>query len=561
MDSHLGFVELQSVYYYLPKRSHLGNHTYPQTSHCHHSRSDQEVGRDSLGSDCSAPGMVEDHGSDVSIEDDYQYPGTQAWESFWTMRMSNRASRGPRYPALIDFPATTHKPTQDQEDVIMEEQGMLGESRRGDSEQSVSSGSSPSSTPKRHRPRTPKPPPRASYTIFPPACPAVLPSAMASLSRPRAGSGMPLQQSSSSSLNTPRASVDRNTPSPTSSMVSRDPTPLPHAISQPGKVAPTIRAVPPTPTPGSPVIPFPSFSTEALIRASYQKPLPEPPIEARTTSRRPSLANFRKLSLSKLSTNSSPSLAQLAKTQSQPQPQPQAQLQVRKLLRPSAEVITFRHPLWESTLPPPSPSPSRPLPPLPQSLPRAQAQTQQPSISSPDPPNFSFFDFDDSDAESTSDAPPRRLARKLMRGLANHNLNFQLRRDREKDKNKDKAKETVNDKANEKMNGIVFNLNHTRSASESPSPSSAQGYATQGYIHGKRPRADTLAEWPSGQGGYRGRNLSVDVVREEDEGNEKEGEGEFWVGSGRRRGSKEGRPWLTRQSSEIFGRILGRRSA
>jgi len=168
-----------------------------------------------------------------------------------------------------------------------------------------------------------------------------------------------------------------------------------------------------------------------------------------------------------------------------------------------------------------------------------------------DPPNFSFFDFDDSDAESTSDGPPRRLARKLMRGLVNHNLNFQLRKDKEKNK----------DKVNNKMNGIVSNANHTRSARESPSPSPTQGYTMQGYNHGTRSRADTLAEWPSGQGGYRRRNLSVDVVREEDEGGEKEAEGEFGVGSGRRRGSKEGRPWLTRQSSEVFGRILGRRSA
>jgi hypothetical protein len=82
--------------------------------------------RGSFGSDCSLPGMVDDRGSDISTEDDYQYhvSGAELWDSFWQanspeenetedvlkeQRESERQGEEDeqqRYPALIPSPAT-----------------------------------------------------------------------------------------------------------------------------------------------------------------------------------------------------------------------------------------------------------------------------------------------------------------------------------------------------------------------------------------------------------------------------------------------------------------------
>ncbi|KAK1758625.1 hypothetical protein QBC47DRAFT_399521 [Echria macrotheca] len=521
MDRQFGFVDIQSVCHFVPKRSLLEHYTFPRPGPAPSTpHPSQEVERDSLGLDCSVPGMIEDHGSDVSVEDDYEYPGTELWDTFWQTRMRNRTLRGPRYPALIDSPATTCKSTQNR-DSIMEHNRQVANRQVASRDQTNRySGASPSPSPspsrRRERPRTPKPAPRASYSIFPPSSTTKPPSGIPSFSRPRPPNALPLREAPPSCLNTPRPSLcDRDE----SLDLARSRTASPElpATARPRRTAPTatIRAV--TPTPGSPVIPFPSLPTEPPRPPSRLKPLPSPPSEPQTATKRPSFANLRKLSFSKLATNSSPSLAQLARSHALSQPRSQSQLKSRL----SNDVTrSQQHPLRESSLPPAEPT--RPLPPLP---PSSRQQAGQPS---PEPPTVSVFEFDDSDAESIADGSnrqPRRLAQRLIRSLASHNFRW------DKDKDKDKGG------------------TRQRSASdggEQRTPSSAPTMvvaAEATSAQGRRTRADTVGGWASKRKGSVGSGEKEDAVEEDEDGRD------------------GGKPWLTRQSSEVFGRILGRWSA
>ncbi|KAK3336643.1 hypothetical protein B0T19DRAFT_437384 [Cercophora scortea] len=79
---------------------------YPETAH--HRLYEQPDYRESLGSDCSVPGMVDDHGSDVSTEDDYQYHavGTEVWDLFWHAQLQNETTdpKGPPSRLLFALP-------------------------------------------------------------------------------------------------------------------------------------------------------------------------------------------------------------------------------------------------------------------------------------------------------------------------------------------------------------------------------------------------------------------------------------------------------------------------
>ncbi|SPQ19480.1 4bce1a12-cdf6-4fb5-8da5-4ebb299613a4 [Thermothielavioides terrestris] len=81
----------------------VANFSYPRTDFVHLYRRDDPVVRDSLGSESSPPPMVEDHGSDLSAEDDCQYrvAGSELWDS-WPAR--EHKGKKIDYPAFIKSP-------------------------------------------------------------------------------------------------------------------------------------------------------------------------------------------------------------------------------------------------------------------------------------------------------------------------------------------------------------------------------------------------------------------------------------------------------------------------
>lgn len=237
-------------------------------------------------------------------------------------------------------------------------------------------------TAERQRSKTHKPPPRASYSIFPPPSPPGPPRS--SLSRPHTASIATSPHASQSSLETKTPSIWPGGAAPPV-----DTTIFHPATSKQTRAAAkaTIRTV--TSTHGSPLIPFPSLTTEPLRPPSHLKPLPDLPVQARTASRRPSLAALPKLSLSNIATKSSPSLAGIA----------QAQVKQAALLSGERDQHHLKgHALFDRSL--------RPLPPLPV---EETAAT---------PPVVSVFEFD-SDTESVNgDGSTSGFARRLIRGMA-----------------------------------------------------------------------------------------------------------------------------------------------
>jgi hypothetical protein len=96
--------------YSYPHKASASNHCY-SNSGC--SSNSSHRGRESLGSEGSAPGLIEDRtDSEASLDDDYQYHAhtTELWDSFWPHRSSpmakNKAILSPnkQYPALILSP-------------------------------------------------------------------------------------------------------------------------------------------------------------------------------------------------------------------------------------------------------------------------------------------------------------------------------------------------------------------------------------------------------------------------------------------------------------------------
>jgi hypothetical protein len=101
MDNHAEVPDIQCQP--LPKQ-HNTNFSYPRTDFVHQYRKAESSVRDSRGSESSPPPMVEDHGSDLSAEDDchYRVTGMDLWDS-WHAR--DHEEKKAAYPALIHSPA------------------------------------------------------------------------------------------------------------------------------------------------------------------------------------------------------------------------------------------------------------------------------------------------------------------------------------------------------------------------------------------------------------------------------------------------------------------------
>ena len=98
----------------------VANYSYPRNDSIapYGARSLNDRDRSSLGSQSSAPGLIDDHtDSEVSVDDDYQYHthAAELWDSFWQAGLGDDCKEQPRtqprkqYPALIPSPQNKRK--------------------------------------------------------------------------------------------------------------------------------------------------------------------------------------------------------------------------------------------------------------------------------------------------------------------------------------------------------------------------------------------------------------------------------------------------------------------
>ncbi|KAK3694795.1 hypothetical protein B0T22DRAFT_81965 [Podospora appendiculata] len=492
MDKRAKLADPRQPVSHLVTHQHLyrpPNYRYQCSEPAHQHLYEQSDYRESLGSDCSVPGMVDDHGSDVSTEDDYQYHavGTEVWDSFWHAQPQNGISTRPPHSTLMEPRLRGRWNTRHHQDSVA---SVAERENKPPTVRLVSNTAEqpdqpswplPLSSPGHQRPRTPKAPPRASYSLFPPTEPQSpdkqrpLPPRRSSLSRPQIAGSFHRQHASQPSLNSRKQSIDA-----TITLVT--PSRVPSAAGQASSMTPALATTHDSPASPSTVrlLPSPIISSWP---PSHRKPGLEPHERPQTAGRRPSLASLRKHSFSRVPTQSSPALRHLAQTHSQ---DPESTQQKPKL----------QHFISHAVL-------ERPLPPLPNFAP----ELSQPST--PPPPNVSFFDLDSDDSDTgTTGEESRSFARRFMRGfVSSHN------------RSRDTSKGS-----------------HQRSASDSKSDATNTYKTTQT----RRARADTTGAVASSHGGSSRSSLRRPETKEDD---------------------KDARPWLSRQSSDVFGRFLGRRGS
>ncbi|KAK4042520.1 hypothetical protein C8A01DRAFT_13888, partial [Parachaetomium inaequale] len=395
----------------VPKQ-HIANFSYPRTYFVHLYRKEQPGARDSQGSESSPPLLVEDHGSDLSAEDDSQYrvSGAELWNS-WQAREEARRQSEPDHRAPVDSTGT-------REDGPKDSPTTSGPSSSG-SHSGQATRRVVVSCPEQ-RPHAPKLPPKVCYSLFPP--PSVPPKRVP----------VPLQVSTVP----PRPGLE---PSPLS--LTFPPTPISRKPIPDGKSHTTMtfkpsspRATTPRPVHGGSIAASSSDSIPLLLRS----PGPTPPDSPAATvssagspttpssnpmkKRPPSHTNLRNFSLSKITTRSSPSPANLAKAQRQGQPQAPD-------LPPLPNNINNNN-----KLPPPPTTPAdiydRPLPPLPTEKrppPKPTEEKEEEEERPPTPPHISVFetDSDDDDEDGGNSRPGsgemKGFARRFMHGLVYHN--------------------------------------------------------------------------------------------------------------------------------------------
>ncbi|KAK4237382.1 hypothetical protein C8A03DRAFT_16072 [Achaetomium macrosporum] len=373
---------------------HIANFSYPRTDFVHlYSQEQPEDTRASRGSESSPPTLVEDHGSDLSVEDDSQYRATGAdlWDS-WHIEESEGHTR--------DRPALLKSSCGAQE---RRSQHVPSGRRHNPSttrDPALSSGSQSSQASQHvflpcpeHQLHTPRVAPKVSYSLLPPA------------EIPRKRLPVPLQSSSD------RRPVGLE-PSPLSPYIrptahSRNATSSGRRQEKPGHRSISSRAITPSLPHGGSIGASSSDSIPLLRRSPGPTPPASPSAtsssEVRISSERPSRAlpraiqgsashtHLRHPSLSKNATRSTPSLANLAKSDHQ------AQASDIRPQRPSNPAGFY----------------DRPLPPLP-------IETARP----PTPPTISVFESDsDDDSDDAGDGRQggaRNFARRFLHDLVHH---------------------------------------------------------------------------------------------------------------------------------------------
>ncbi|KAK4232232.1 hypothetical protein QBC38DRAFT_90253 [Podospora fimiseda] len=396
------------------------NFSYPRPEPPQAHQHQNNDGRDSLGSTASAPGMVEDTGSEASAEGEFTRSGL--WNSFFEFDPNKKRLA---YPAVITEGLTA---------VAREDRPRT----RGRECHTTSGGNTPTPSPASsatERSRTPKP--SKSYKLFPPAV-VGHPHVRLPISPPEEQTRQPssLQAQSSYGSGLPATTVaanknnnnnNNNNNSQTTEMNDSssvldkysDPEDMPilelmwrygeevvrerwpHRLYLPdrgdldrydrsncssrGCCTPPHLPRPDTGceqahSPRSPEIPVSPMSRAAIRR---EKVLPEPPrAPAPAPKPRPSHMSLRNFSFSKMTTRSTPALAHQADNQT----------------ANTCSAASYM---------------DRPLPPLPPTA----ATTTTGTSHNPTPPNISVFEVDSDDEDESFGGESMSLARRILRGI------------------------------------------------------------------------------------------------------------------------------------------------
>ncbi|KAK4200637.1 hypothetical protein QBC40DRAFT_69447 [Triangularia verruculosa] len=431
MDCQADATELSALLPATPKHQFTSNYSRPRTDSVNVYPHDAALeGRDSLGSDGPVPGMVDDHDSVVSADDDYQdgIPGTRPglWDPLWYFGRRGR-DRSEHCRPISPTDRSRRQgyapcPVKIQEDRPV----TRGRASSSDSQNEAFPWPIVGPCAEQQRPHTAKSgsSTRPLYSLFPLAAPQrrppVPPLRVSSLPRqPGSGTVSPC----SSLPNSRRPSIDTRM-HPASNIHISPPMSRPdssNAITPPLTLYSSTAASSTASIPLLYQMPIAPPSTPAEISppvSPLDKTLPDPPTSGnwrQSISKRPSIASLRKLSLSKFSTRSSPTLADLVRSHSRSPteeipPTPSLPLQPPSTSASSQKFFSDLH--------------TRPLPPLP----RPSDLIQQPP---PPPPNISVFEIDsdseeedsdsDDDIDSTATKKKRSFAKRLMRGFVPHN--------------------------------------------------------------------------------------------------------------------------------------------
>ncbi|KAH8885686.1 hypothetical protein GQ53DRAFT_351974 [Thozetella sp. PMI_491] len=370
-------------------------------------RGDHGSYRESRGSNSSVPSMVTDHGSDDGLaEDELQYhvTGAEIWDSFWGAKEKEKEKqihfKMPRYPVVVKPPTNVHNPAP-----RVQDQG----SRRPSAaslieDEAASTGSEwPLPDQRAQRPRTPKSPPKASYSLFPP--PAPKPPAHLTARTP-SRPGTP-----GAGAQVPQSMLAANTKRPAAGRPKR-PAPLNLSAACTSHLAPgTMQPTPPTSVPSSPLLSVPS---PRLDRQEDNEGLWQ------SRRRHPSEGSPRKVSDSMRPTTSHGGFYMMAHAN-------KSESHLPSTLHRSREAGLLSPGPHSAPLPysPPLPVPRRrssraktsrssqieavpPVPPLPLPLMREAS-----------PPRISFWLDSDSEADS-ADEESRSLARRILGSFSVH---------------------------------------------------------------------------------------------------------------------------------------------
>ncbi|KAL2180993.1 uncharacterized protein P884DRAFT_274837 [Thermothelomyces heterothallicus CBS 202.75] len=369
-------------------RQHITNFSYPRSDFVHYYPKKHLTARNSQGSDSSPPQLVEDHGSDFSVEDDPQFRTLEAnsWDS-WHARGEQRVKSN--HPALIDSAGsrevTARGPTLARGESSPTTRSPVDSGSQTDEATRLVATSCQDQV--LQSPRTPQ---KACYSLFPSTDPSPKRSP-ARLQTCLDGQPPGLE---TSPLYYDFPSPPRSRAAITSGKNNATVTPTPgssrattscsrHAGSSAASSLDSIPLLLRSPGPTPPGSPSTRSSSESPNFSSF---------EVRNYS--PPRNNHRNISLSEISGQSSPPLPNLANTQRQNQPR---------------NHFTNSRPLVRAGI-----YYDRPLPPL-------------PTERSSSPPHISVFETDSDDEDGGEDDRPssitestRNLARRFMQGLVHH---------------------------------------------------------------------------------------------------------------------------------------------
>lgn len=441
-----------------PPQSQTSNYSYPLSG--------TSPGRESVGSDISSvPSMIEDHGSDISTEDEYQYHHTSRsgglWNCFWNNTQGQekdlQTTNTPARPISHHAGTSTADSTPERKKTIRPILASLRPDSgfaQGDNNQWPLT--PPYTSHSHHQvPRTfNKPPPASTYSLFPPTPPSDTqysssvppPPRRSSLARPWTSDTLRLSEQTPPQKQRPPVGVmcSRRSSIGRKRKLGGEPLPVVTTISSPSPRSLTttstttaslvFRARPS-------IMPVPS-STSNLSHhqmasapyhaesSSYLQPYLTP-----TEFRRPSLTNLRHNSRGPVFPR--PPSSSRVYQQQQPEQTRASQQQQKKLEERLLPPLPLnQRPQRPPRSSPPSPvvfpvPPTSPLPPLQPSPPPPPPPLSSLAVPAPPPPVVSVFETDsddeDIDSDSSSDEHNHRpfgaggvvegFARRLMRSL------------------------------------------------------------------------------------------------------------------------------------------------